>query len=76
MLLTFHPRIALSDKGALTIGLAGVFTAGVWLLTPGVGSWLGGGGETYPLGLQPMLPGLLATLILVPLLGRSSRASG
>lgn len=76
ILLTFHPWITLSDKRALTIGLAGVITAGVWLLTPDVGRWLGGAGETYPLGLQPMLPGLLATLILVPLLGRSSRVSG
>ncbi len=76
MLLTFHPRIALSDKGALTIGLAGVITAGVWLLTPSVGRWLGGGDEAYLLGLQPMLPGLLVTLILVLLLGRFSRVSG
>ncbi|UCH61706.1 MAG: sodium:solute symporter family protein [Fidelibacterota bacterium] len=75
ILFTFYPRITLSDKRALTIGLVGVITAGIWLITPDVGRWLGGGSETYPLGLQPMLPGLLATIILVPLLGKKSSRS-
>ncbi|MFB0515559.1 MAG: sodium:solute symporter [Candidatus Neomarinimicrobiota bacterium] len=76
ILLTFYPRITLSDGAALKVGLAGVLTAGVWLLTPGIMRMLGGAGETYPLGLQPMLPGLLVTFIMVPLLGRSSHAGG
>jgi len=76
ILLTFHPRLTLSDTAAMTVGLAGVLTAGLWLITPGVMRWLGGGGETYPFGLQPMLPGLLVTMILVPILGRSVPAAG
>jgi len=75
IILTFHPRAALSDAAALKIGLAGVLTAGVWLLTPAIMRWLGGVGETYPLGLEPMLPGLLVTFILVPIFVRSSAAS-
>ena len=64
LLLTFTPRIALSDSRALAIALAGVFTAAAWLLTPMLT------GDAYLFGLQPMLPGLLVTVILVPILVR------
>ena len=68
VLVTFHPRLVLSDGATLTISLAGVLTAGAWLLTPTLGAaWAG---DTYPLGLQPMLPGLLVTLALVLVMGR------
>lgn len=74
IMLTFTRRIILSDTQALVVGVAGVLTAGSWQLAPGIVRWLGGEGGSYPLGLQPMLPGLLVTLILVLIFGRLSRA--
>ena len=71
VLLTFTPRVALSDSRALAIALAGVLTAAAWLLTPGLTGGTGPAGA-YLFGLQPMLPGLLVTVILLPILGRPS----
>ena len=74
MMLTFTRRIILSDTMALIVGLAGVLTAGIWQLTPIVIRHLGGEASAYPLGLQPMLPGLLVTLVLVVVFGRFSKS--
>ncbi len=68
VLITFTRRVALTDRAAMTVALAGVATAATWALTPGAG-----GEGTYLLDVQPMLPGLLVTMVLVPILGRSSR---
>ncbi len=63
ILLTFGRSQPLSDNAALSIGLAGVLVAVLWqggyqagLLTSPDGG--------YPLGLPPMLPGLIVTVAL------------
>ncbi|UCD38503.1 MAG: sodium:solute symporter family protein [Fidelibacterota bacterium] len=75
ILISFYPRVTLSDRAALTVSLAGVLTAGMWWFSPHLIRWLGGSVTTYPLDIQPMLPGLLVTIILVPLLGRTAYAT-
>jgi SSS family solute:Na+ symporter len=76
ILVTFHPRLMLSDVKALIICLAGVGTAGIWLLSPRLVQWLGGAADHYPLGLQPMLPGLIISFILVIILRDRTPATG
>jgi SSS family solute:Na+ symporter len=63
ILLTFRRSRPLSDNAALSIGLAGVLVAALWQggYQAGVLSSPDGG---YPLGLPPMLPGLIVTVAL------------
>ncbi|UCH11521.1 MAG: sodium:solute symporter family protein [Fidelibacterota bacterium] len=75
ILVTFHSRLMMSDLKALLVSFAGVGTAGFWLLSPRLVQWLGGSATDYPLGLQPMLPGLIVTVILVMILGHRTRAA-
>lgn len=63
ILLTFGRSRPLSDNAALSIGLAGVLVAALWQVGYQAGLLTSPEGG-YPLGLPPMLPGLIVTVAL------------
>ena len=63
ILLTFRHSRPLSDNAALSIGLAGVLVAALWQGGYQAG-FLSAPDGGYPLGLPPMLPGLMVTAAL------------
>jgi SSS family solute:Na+ symporter len=76
VLATFTPAFSLTDRSAIMVGSGGVITAAVWQFIPQLARWLGANGVGYPLGLQPMIPGLFMTILLAIIFGKVRHATG
>lgn len=72
---TFLPAFSLTDRAALTVGCGGVVTGLGWHFIPQLVQGPGAVGG-YPLGVEPMIPGLLMTLLLAILFGKFRYATG
>jgi SSS family solute:Na+ symporter len=76
VLATFTSAFSLTDRSVIMVGSGGVITAAAWQFIPQLARWLGASSADYPLGLQPMIPGLLVTILLAIILGKVRDASG
>ncbi|MCH7575581.1 MAG: sodium:solute symporter family protein [Candidatus Marinimicrobia bacterium] len=73
MLVTFTARWQLTDDAAFAAGLSGVGVSLLWYIWPILSLTTVGGAGAYPLGLEPMIPGLLVSMAMVLGLGNRAR---